>query len=118
MPHSARVVHHIKGRIRVKIPAAKGDDLALQRIMESISPLPGVMDVKVNSSTGSILVHYDSGQYEDFHQHLTEHAESAGLFALQCPEVSEIDQIANTIEKEAEFLAERSNTARTLVDFT
>lgn len=118
MPHSARVTHHIQGRIRVKVPSAKGNEIALHRIKESILPMPGVRDVQVNSSTGSILVHYDSGLYDDFHQHLTEHGESAGLFALQCPEVSEIDQIANTIEREAEFLAARSETARTLVDFT
>ena len=117
MARTARVVHHIKGRIRVRVPSAKGDHHALQRIKESISPMPGVRDVQVNSATGGILVHYDSGHYEDFHQHLTEHGETAGLFALQPPELSEVDEIAKTIEREAEFLARHSDAGRALVDF-
>lgn len=116
MPHAARVVHHIKGRIRVKLPAAKGDGNALRQIQESISPMPGVREVQVNPATGGILVIYDSDHYDDFHKHLTEHGEAVGLFALQSPELSEVDEITKTIHREAEFLASHSKAARTFVD--
>src|SRR5581483_6550986 len=50
------------------------------------------------------------------HQTLTEHGHNSGLFALQPPEMSEVDRIAETVEREAEFLAAHSETARGIVD--
>src|SRR5437879_5091518 len=110
MSHRAHVIHHIPGRMRVKLPHAKGDHATLQRIKEAISPMPGVNEVIINPVTGSVVVHYDPDIHENFHDHFGEHAERENLFALKPPELTEADEIAAKIEAEAEFLAEHSET--------
>jgi hypothetical protein len=52
-------VHHIPGRLRVKIPGIKGKVFMAYRIQDSIGRLAGVHEVTVNSVTGSVLIHYD-----------------------------------------------------------
>src|SRR5450432_3852924 len=94
---SAQVAHQVRGRIRIKVLGAKGDRQYLESIQQSISPLPGVQSVEVNSGTGCIVVHYDHFAHHDFHQTLSEH----GL-VLKSPEVSEVDAIAANIEHEAD----------------
>src|SRR6516165_6193351 len=98
MSHPANVIHHIPGRMRVKLPRAKGNQQLLQQIQHSISPLPGVNKVTINPATGSMLVEYDHKQHKDFHSHLAAHAERADLFALNDPELDEDDEIASKIE--------------------
>src|ERR1700692_4918761 len=115
--HKAHVIHHVRGRMRVKVPGAKGDPSLLQQIKEAISPLSGVRQVDVNSATGSIVVNYDASLHDRFQQQLSVHADQSGLFMLQPPEVSEVDQLARRIEEEAEFLSEQSETAKSMVDF-
>jgi hypothetical protein len=64
------------------------------------------------------VVHYDHTEHADFHDALTGHGEASGLFALQPPEFTEADHMAEAIQREAEFLAAHSATARTILDFT
>src|SRR6266446_9142692 len=110
--HSAYVTHHIPGRMRVKLPHAKGDRALLERIKESISPLPGVRSIEMNPTTGSVEVNYDPNDYEHYAGQLTAHGERENLFMLGPPELTEADDLAAKIEAEAEFLAEHSETAR------
>lgn len=117
MPHDAHVAHHTKGRIRVRLPSAKGDHAALEKVKKALVPVPGVQSVDVNATTGSVLIHYDSAKHDDFHAALSLHAEERNLFTLAPPRLSEIDEIAETLQREAEFLAERSETAKSIVDF-
>ena len=116
MRHHAHVIHHIPGRVRVKLPKAKGDARLLEEIRHSIAPLHGVKRVNINAATGSVLVHYDPDVHEDFHEHLSAHAERTEMFALRPPEITEADKIAEKIEAEAEFLAEHSESARAIVN--
>jgi hypothetical protein len=115
--HQAQVIHHIPGRLRVKLPKAKGNYALLQQIKESISPRPGVKRVEVSATTGSVVVHYDPEMHEDYHTHLGDFAAHQSLFALQPPEITEADEIARKIEMEAEFLADHSDAARVVVNF-
>jgi hypothetical protein len=115
--HQAHVVHHIPGRVRVKLPHAKGNRALLEHVKQSISPQPGVRQVEVNPATGSVLVHYDPELHEEFHDRLAGHAAGEDLFALKPPELTEADEIAAKIEAEAEFLAEHSEVARGVVNF-
>jgi cation transport ATPase len=115
MSRKAHVQHHIRGRMRVKVPAGKGNPNLLEEIRRSLTPMPGVQSVEINAVTGSVVVHYDHREHADFHQSLTEHALEQGHFELQPPHLTEIDEIAENIEKEAEFLAEHSELARTMV---
>jgi cation transport ATPase len=115
--HKAHIVHHIRGRIRLKFPGAKRELSHLQKIKEAISPMSGVRQVDVNSLTGSIVVTYDTNLHDAFQQQLSACADQSGLFKLQPPPTSEADQMAQRIEEEADFLSEHSETARSLVEF-
>jgi len=99
------------------MPHAKGNLEILNRVKEAISPQPGVRSVEVNPATGSVLVHYDPELHENYQTSLAEHAERTQLFELKPPELTEADEIASKIEAEAEFLAEHSETARSVVKF-
>jgi len=114
---SARVVHHVKGRIRVKLQDAKGNHRFLESVKQSLSPVAGVRNVDVNSSTGTVVVNYDQTTHPDFERTLANHGESEGLFSLEPPELSEADEIANKLQREAQFLAQHSDIAKNAVDF-
>ena len=115
-PRSARTVHHVRGRIRLKIAGSKGEPRLLEEIRQAIAPLKGVKSVDVNPATGSVVVHYNPAMHEGFQAHLATHGENAGSFILMPPEISEVDELAKKIEQEAEFLSEHSAAARTIVD--
>lgn len=51
-------VHHVPGRLRVKIPALKHRSGAVREIQELLD-LNGVSQVQVKSITGSVVVHYE-----------------------------------------------------------
>jgi hypothetical protein len=120
MAHAARVVHHVRGRIRLKMSNAKDAPHVLNEIKESLLPLHGVWKVDVNASTGSVVVHYDASVHDDFHDHLAQHGESSGLYSMapvDAPELTEVDDIARRIQAEAEFLSAHSDTAKAVVGF-
>lgn len=77
----------------------------------------GVQSVDINPETGSMVVNYDAGVHDDFHSVLAKHGEENDLFMLAPPKLSEIDELASRIEAEAEFLSQRSETAKAIVDF-
>jgi cation transport ATPase len=116
MAHRARVTHHVRGRIRLKLHGAKGNRQLLHAIQQKVAPMRGVKQVDVNPATGSVLVHYDAEHHEGFHERLAQHGESEGLFAIEAPELSEVDEMARKIRQEAEFLSAHSETARVIVD--
>lgn len=113
--HPARVAHHVRGRIRVQFPRAKGNRRFLQQVQEFLSPIDGVHRVEINPVTGSVVVHYDRS-HTDIHEKLAKHAEDAGMFSLAPPELSEVDVLAANIEREAAFLSQHSELARHTVD--
>lgn len=56
--HAARIAHHIPGRLRIVIPAARRKLGVLVRVAGEIEKLASVQCVEVNPAAGSILVHY------------------------------------------------------------
>ena len=114
-----QIAHQVPGRIRMKIPSAKGNPEQLEEYKQTLSLIPGIEQVEVNPDTGSIVLKYDPDQHDDFHagfhQHCNQHHGNGA--AHHRPPTSEIDALANKIEQEAEFLAEHSETARAVVDF-
>src|SRR5271165_2841975 len=117
MRHRAHVAHHTKGRLRIRVPSAKGDPAALEEIKRSLSPVPGISEVIINEAIGSITVNYDPDRHIDFHRHLSR-GEGAHQEFLHIPPppspVSEVDEAMEMLEKEAEFLASHSHSARVL----
>src|ERR1700722_6281395 len=107
-----QVAHQVPGRIRMKIPAAKGNPELLEQMKQTFAVIPGIEEVIINPATGSLVLHYDTDHHDAFHGHLQQH--TGGHYT---PPTNEIDALANKIEQEAEFLAENSHTARVIVDF-
>src|SRR5277367_6236120 len=111
-----QIAHQVPGRIRIKIPSAKGDPAMLEEIQKTFSAIPGIEQVVVNPQTGSVILHYDTDQHDDFHvgfsRKLDEHARPHHR-----PPTNEIDSFARKIEEEADFLAEHSDAAKAVVDF-
>src|ERR1700760_2315842 len=107
-----QVAHQVPGRIRMKVPAGKDNAELLEQIKQTFSVIPGIEQVTVNPTTGSVVLHYDTEKHDEFHGYLHHH--TGHHFK---PPGNEIDSLANKIEQEAEYLAEHSHAAKVVVDF-
>jgi Heavy metal associated domain 2 len=113
-----RIEHQVPGRVRMKIPAGKGNPELLQQISEVFGVIPGIEEITVNPTTGSVVLHYDADRHDEFHgnfqQHYAAHgAANGGLHGAD----TELDKLTGSIAAEAEFLASHSHSARAVVDF-
>jgi len=113
-----RIEHQVPGRVRMKIPAGKGNPELLQQIGEVFGVIPGIEEITVNPTTGSVVLHYDADRHDEFHgnfqQHYAAHgAANGGLHGAD----TELDKLTGSIAAEAEFLASHSHSARAVVDF-
>ena len=106
------VAHQVPGRVRMKIPSAKGNPELLEEMKQTLSVIPGIEEVIINPATGSLVLHYDTDHHDAFHGHLVHHTDGQH----QPPPTNEIDALASKIQQEAEFLAENSHAARVVVD--
>jgi hypothetical protein len=109
------VAHQVPGRVRMKVPGAKGNPEMLKQIADTFAAIPGIEEITVNPHTGSLVMRYDTDQHDEFHDHFHRHHGHQAL-GYQ-PPATEIDGLARKIEEEAEFLAQNSETARAVVDF-
>lgn len=123
-----QIAHQVPGRVRMKIPAGKGNPELLKQIIEVFGAIPGIDEVTVNPTTGSVVLHYDADRHDEFHgtfhQHYAAHgaadngganrgAVNGGMHGAD----TELDKLTSSIEAEAEFLASHSHSARAVVDF-
>jgi hypothetical protein len=53
-------VHALEGRLRIKIPAAKGNDRKAREIERQLRHFAGVDHVSANPTTGNVLILYNS----------------------------------------------------------
>src|SRR6516162_9616867 len=115
-----QIAHQVPGRIRMKVPSAKGDPALLEEIQKAFSAIPGIEHVVVNPETGSVVLKYDAERRDDFHAGFThrfnEHHDGHRP-AHRLPPSNEIDALTRKIEEEADFLAEHSDAAKAVVDF-
>jgi hypothetical protein len=117
-----KIAHQVPGRVRIKIPAGKGNPDLLKQISDVFAVIPGIEEIVVNPTTGSVVLNYDVDRHDEFHSafrarrdaHNTQYADSnSGMRGAD----TELDKLANSIEAEAEFLARHSHSARAVVDF-
>jgi cation transport ATPase len=107
-----QIAHQVPGRVRMKVPSGKDNPELLEQMKQTLSAIPGIEQVTVNPSTGSLVLHYDTDHHDTFHGHLENHTGGH-----EKPPTNEIDSLANKIEQEAEYLAEHSHAAQVVVDF-
>lgn len=110
-----QVAHQVPGRIRMKVTSAKGNPELLKEIAETFGVIPGVERVSVNATTGSIVLHYDTERDKEFQDRLRPHYQGSARPLYALPR-TEIDTLASNIAEEAEFLAQRSHSAKLIVD--
>src|ERR1700731_1922593 len=108
-------------QIAHQVPAGKGNPELLKQISGVFCAIPGVEQITVNPTTGSVVLHYDADRHDEFHgnfqQHYAAHgAANGGLGGVHGAD-TELDKLTGSIEAEAEFLASHSHSARVVVDF-
>ena len=110
-----QIAHQTHGRVRMKVPSAKGNPDLLREIGETFSVIPGIERVTVSEATGSVILHYDTDHHAAFNERLSQRflSENQGYR----PPTTEIDDLASKIQSEAEFLASHSESAKAVVDF-
>jgi hypothetical protein len=65
MAVDAYVHHHIPGRLRIRVPAAKGQEELLRELSSAIARAPGISAVAYNQVTGSILIQYSPNEHRN-----------------------------------------------------
>jgi hypothetical protein len=108
-----RVEHQTAGRVRLKVGAGKNNPELLEAIGKTFGAIPGIERITVNPTTGSLVLHYDHKRHNEFHRHFSGQIARHGY---DRPPVTELDDLANKIEREAEFLAEHSHSAKMIVN--
>jgi len=111
-----QIAHQVPGRVRLKIPTGKGNADLLKQISEVFAVIPGIEHITTNPTTGSVVLHYDADRHDEFHGSFRPHYETHAADAAHGAR-TELDELANRIEMEAEFLARHSHSARAVVDF-
>jgi hypothetical protein len=74
----ANLVHSVPGRVRLKIPSARGDHTYFEELGELLRQTEGVIGVLINVATGSVLI----GHQWDSDQPLADLGRSSQLFEL------------------------------------
>jgi Heavy metal associated domain 2 len=115
--HHGHIAHHVPGRLRLKIPSAKGDLGLLQQIEDAATRLPEVERVEIKPSTGSVVIEYRADQAGSFASRVLSASRETGLVSFGAADFAEGEVFAAAIEAEAEFLSDHSLTARGIIDF-
>ena len=87
------IVHHIKGRIRLRVSSKikeHGEHVSIQDIEALPEKIQGIKSIKINKIVGSLTVEYDP---IIFPPRMWDNL-------VQGKELDEIDQILNTLSKE------------------
>jgi hypothetical protein len=126
-----QIAHQVPGRVRMKIPAGKNNPELLKQIGEVFGAIPGIEEIEVNPTTGSVVLRYDTDRHDEFHGTFNQHYAAHGAGDNGAPNGAargtqngamhgadtDLDKLTGSIEAEAEFLASHSHSARAIVDF-
>ena len=68
-------VHIVEGRMRIRLLEIKGDSVRSACVVKCLQQLQGVMRIRANPTTGSVLILFDSAIIQPYHivQTLREH---------------------------------------------
>lgn len=60
VPTCPRVLHETTGRLRLRVPYLKGNELHAQELRERLAQLDGVTEIIPSTMTGNLVVRYDA----------------------------------------------------------
>lgn len=95
---AAVVVHHVAGRVRIRVETARRNPARLEQIRDSIANIEGVHNVSANVALGTLTVHYEPGLFTKLIQRLREQGSKMDLFSLSdqkadvTPPVTHVDR--------------------------
>ena len=116
MPHEVEVVHHITGRVRLKVKNAKNRPHVLEPIRKTLSEVTGVEFSAANALTGSILLQYAPTPDGQFVERLKVLGQETGLFELTDLDTSHRTQSGQATETESEYLGSHSKLGALVID--
>src|SRR5437763_896313 len=105
----ARLVHHVPGRLRLCVDAAKRDSARLSAIQEGLRVLPGVRQVSFNPTLGTLVIAYDPALSTTFAQSLAGYASANALFDLPAPGAGDEAEAISAADRSLDKLASNVN---------
>jgi hypothetical protein len=110
------VAHITVGRVRLKVPHGRGDPEALDAVADAFRAIPGIESVETNPVTGCVVLNYDPDRHDEFNRHFVRGSPQVEGWCGQPPR-ADLEKFADSVQSEAEFLAEHSAGARAFVEF-
>ena len=117
--HATEIVHHIRGRVRLRVKAAKNNPALLEEIKAVFSKVEGIERIETRDATGSVILYYDPEYHPDpatLFRNLTGSGSEPSAVPISLPH-NKIEDTEQQIEQEAEYLAEHSHFARVVVEY-
>ena len=108
--HAISVEHRVPGRIRLKIPRARGRRHLLQKYADLLSSSAGVSSVTLTASTGCVVVLYQPADEVAFFDGLDRLCAEEGLVFMAPPAVDE-HEAANAVAARTRLLVQHSEFA-------
>lgn len=109
----ARIVHHVPGRLRIKVLGVRAESEFLAAVQSVIGALQGVDLVRVNPSSSSIVIHYTPSD-TIFHFRLQQDPTLGSLLELDGEDalLAEIDE---AVTASVRYLERHSRLAESIV---
>jgi hypothetical protein len=82
MAHSSTVVHHIPGRVRLRIAEARHNSRLIDKVKTSVADMKGVSSVHGSPTTGCLLINYARETYSDLAELFSAMRNSTDLASL------------------------------------
>jgi hypothetical protein len=109
----ARIVHHVAGRMRIKVIGAAGEAEFFAAVQQVIGSLSGVESVRVNPSSSSIVIDYKPADTV-FHFRLQQNPEVSSWLSLG-GEDALMAAIDESVSVSAHYLEHHSRMAESMV---
>lgn len=116
MHKHVRVVHHVPGRVRLKVPHVKGSRSLSKRIEDIAGAVPGVHSVEASPITGSVVVRYDKNDPRTRERLKRALDDMNTLLSIALPEVGETQEAVKVLAPDLEALAGRFPATRGIID--
>lgn len=110
---SARIVHHVPGRLRIKVLGVPGEAEFFTAVQSVIGTLHGVDSVRVNPASSSIVVDYRPSD-TIFHFRLQQDTELSSWLCLE-GEDALLEEIDEAVTAGARYLQPHSRLAEAIV---